>query len=63
MPTGRILVAGQIAVSLAVLIVAGLFLRSFQSLTGQDPGFDHDHLLQFDIGFLVLLGHKTNILM
>src|SRR5579863_8073748 len=36
LPAGRILVAGQIAVSLAVLIVAGLFLRSFQSLIGQD---------------------------
>src|SRR5260370_252346 len=40
LPAGRILVAGQIAISLAVLIVAGLFLRSFQSLNSQDPGFD-----------------------
>src|SRR5439155_21242777 len=56
MPAGRILVAGQIAVSLVVLIVAGLFLRSFQNLTGQDPGFDHDHLLQFDVGFLEASG-------
>ena len=56
-PAGRILVAGQIAVSLAVLIVAGLFLRSFESLTNLDPGFDHDHLLQFDIGFLEASGY------
>lgn len=58
LPAGRILVAGQIAVSLAVLIVAGLFLRSFQSLTSQDPGFDHDHMLQFDVGFLEASGYK-----
>ena len=58
LPAGRILVAGQIAVSLSVLIVAGLFLRSFQSLAGQEPGFDHDHLLQFDIGFLEASGYS-----
>jgi len=57
-PTGRILVAGQIALSLAVLIVAALFLRSFQGLTSQDPGFDHDHLLQFDLGFLEASGYS-----
>jgi len=58
MPAGRILVAGQIAISLAVLIIAGLFLRSFRSLTSQYPGFDHDHLLQFDIGFLEASGYR-----
>jgi len=58
LPAGRVLVAGQIAVSLAVLIVAGLFLRSFQGLTSQDPGFDHDHLLQFDVGFLEASGYS-----
>jgi hypothetical protein len=58
MPGGRILVAGQIALSLSVLIVAGLFLRSFTKLAGLDPGFDHDHLLQFDIGFLESSGYN-----
>jgi predicted permease len=58
MPGGRILVAGQIALSLSVLIVAGLFLRSFTKLAGLDPGFDHDHILQFDIGFLESSGYK-----
>jgi predicted permease len=58
LPAGRILVAGQIAVSLAVLMVAGLFLRSFQSLTSQNAGFDHDHMLQFDLGFLEASGYK-----
>ncbi len=57
-PVGRILVAGQIAISLSVLIVAALFLRSFQGLTSQAPGFDHDHLLQFDLGFLEASGYS-----
>ena len=57
-PAGRILVAGQIALSLALLIVAGLFLRSFQNLAQVNPGFDHDHILQFDIGFLESSGYK-----
>jgi predicted permease len=57
-PAGRILVAGQIAVSLSVLIVAGLFLHSFQKLTQVNPGFDHDHILEFDVGFLESSGYK-----
>jgi len=40
-PTNLLLTPGlEIAVSLAVLIV-----------TSQDPGIEHDHLLQFDVGF------------
>src|SRR5262249_37082648 len=31
---------------------------SFQGLTSQDPGFDHDHLLQFDVGFLEASGYS-----
>jgi predicted permease len=58
MPAGRILVAGQIALSLSVLIVAGLFLHSFQNLAQVNPGFDHDHILEFDIGFLESSGYK-----
>jgi predicted permease len=58
LPAGRILVIGQIALSLSVLIVAGLFVHSFQNLAWLNPGFDHDHLLQFDIGFLEASGYK-----
>ncbi|MBV9764807.1 MAG: ABC transporter permease [Acidobacteriaceae bacterium] len=58
MPAGRILVAGQIALSLSVLIVAGLFLHSFQKLTKVNPGFDHDHILEFNVGFLESSGYK-----
>lgn len=58
LPAGRILVAGQIALSLAVLIVAGLFLHSFQNLAQVNPGFDHDHILEFNVGFLESSGYK-----
>jgi predicted permease len=57
-PAGRMLVAAQIAVSLSVLIVAGLFVHSFQKLAVVNPGFDHDHILQFDLGFLEASGYK-----
>jgi predicted permease len=39
------LVVFQIAVSLVLLIGAGLFLRTVQKLAGQDPGFDEDHVV------------------
>ena len=58
MPAGRVLVVVQIALSLSVLIVAGLFVHSFQNLARLNPGFDHDHMLQFDLGFLEASGYK-----
>lgn len=58
LPAGRVLVAAQIALSLSVLIVAGLFVHSFQNLAHVDPGFDHDHILTFDLGFLEASGYK-----
>lgn len=57
-PAGRILVVGQIALSLTVLILAGLFLHSFENLARLNPGFDHDHILEFDVGFLESSGYK-----
>ncbi|MGC2253141.1 MAG: ABC transporter permease, partial [Candidatus Acidiferrales bacterium] len=48
-PIGKILVVGQVALSLLLLIVAGLFVRSFQKLSDVDLGFDRDHLLVFDV--------------
>jgi len=58
MPAGRVLVVAQIALSSSVLIVAGLFVHSFQNLVRLNPGFDHDHILQFDLGFLEASGYK-----
>ncbi|HWK08952.1 MAG TPA: ABC transporter permease [Vicinamibacterales bacterium] len=43
--TGRALVTAQMAFSLLLLIVAGLFSRSLQLLAHTDVGFDRDHLL------------------
>jgi len=48
-PAGKILVVGQVAMSLISLIIAGLFARSFQKLTRIDLGYDGAQLLQFNI--------------
>lgn len=44
-PLRKGIVAGQIALSLALLITAGLFLRSFVNLLTLDPGFDRRNVL------------------
>ena len=43
----RILIVPQVAISLGVLILTGLLLRSLQRLQEVDLGFDHHHLLSF----------------
>jgi predicted permease len=45
----RVLVASQIAVSLVVVIAAGLFLRSLDNLYSIPLGFQPDNLLLFDV--------------
>jgi putative ABC transport system permease protein len=42
---GRWIVAGQVALSLVLLIIAGLFLGSFRKLISQDVGFDRTNVL------------------
>jgi predicted permease len=42
---GNILVIGQVALSLVLLIVAGLFVRSLAKLNGQDAGFPRESVL------------------
>jgi putative ABC transport system permease protein len=39
------LVAGQVALSLVLLVAAGLFIRTFAALAGLDVGFDRDAVL------------------
>ena len=56
-PLGNILVVAQVALSLLLLIVAGLFVRSFQKLTQVQLGFDRDHLLLFNVEPLTV-GYK-----
>jgi hypothetical protein len=46
-PTGKILVIAQVALSLLLLIAAGLFVRSFRNLSATQLGYDRDHLLEF----------------
>jgi len=48
-PLGKILVVTQVAMSLLLLIVAGLFVHSFAKLTQVQLGYDRDHLLLFDV--------------
>ena len=45
MLVGKALVTAQMAFCLLLLVVAGLFARSLQSLTRTDVGFDRDRLL------------------
>jgi predicted permease len=42
---GKLLLAGQMALCLLLLIVAGLFARSLQALAHVDLGFDREHVL------------------
>jgi predicted permease len=47
MPLGKILVAVQVAISLLLLVSAGLFVRSLQKLTAIPLGYDTSRLLMF----------------
>jgi predicted permease len=46
---GRGLAATQVALSLMLLIGAGLFVRTFQKLKTLDPGFNSENLLLFSL--------------
>jgi predicted permease len=46
----KALVAVQVMVSLVLLVVAGLFLRTLRNLQDQNYGFERSHLLLADIG-------------
>ena len=52
----RVLVVVQVAMSMVLLVCAFLFVRSFQNLVGQDPGFRQSGLLavDFDLSHLNL---------
>jgi len=44
------LVVAQIALSLALLVVSGLFLQTLRHLSAGDPGFKQDHVLTASVG-------------
>lgn len=56
-PSG-LLVAGQIAVSILLLVAAGLFVRTLSNLESVDLGFDRENLLLFQMNALKG-GHKN----
>ncbi len=45
----RLLVAGEIALSLVLLVGAGLMIRSFAALQATRPGFEADQLVSFQL--------------
>src|SRR5262245_48665458 len=46
---GSLLIAGEVALALVLLVGSGLMIRSFTSLTQADPGFDPDPLLTMSV--------------
>jgi putative ABC transport system permease protein len=46
----RILMGGQVALALVLLVSSGLMVRSFQRLRAVDPGFDASSALTFALG-------------
>jgi predicted permease len=57
LPMGKVLVGVQVAISLLLLVAAGLFVRSLQKLTAIQLGYDSGHLLLFRMD-PVLDGYK-----
>jgi predicted permease len=45
LPLGRLLVISQIALSLVLVVTAGVFVKTLQNLLRIDPGFDSEHVV------------------
>jgi predicted permease len=57
LPMGKLLVGAQVAISVLLLVAAGLFVRSLQKLTSVELGYDAEHLQLFRMD-PVLDGYK-----
>jgi putative ABC transport system permease protein len=55
----RLAVGAQIALSVLLLVTAGLFLRTVNNLRSQNLGFRPDHLVEFDVDPR-LAGYRTD---
>jgi predicted permease len=53
------LVVAQIALSLALLVISGLFLQTLRHLSAGDPGFEQDHVLTATVG-LNIAGYSSD---
>jgi predicted permease len=49
MPLGKVLIAGQVALSVVLLIGAAMFVRSLRNVQSVDVGLDRDHLVIVDL--------------
>jgi predicted permease len=52
-------VVAQIALSLALLVISGLFLQTLRHLSAGDPGFEQDHVLTATVG-LNIAGYSSD---
>ncbi len=48
-PLGKVLIAGQVALSLVLLIGAAMLVRSLKNVQNVDVGLDRDHLVVIDL--------------
>jgi predicted permease len=48
-PLGKLLIAGQVALSVVLLVGAAMLVRSLRNIQAIDVGMDRDHLLVLDI--------------
>jgi predicted permease len=60
---GKVLVAAQVALSLMLLVSAGLLVRSVRNLQAFDPGFDREGLYLLHTMFLGYKGPQTGTLL
>src|SRR6059058_302432 len=49
--SGRLLLAGQLALSLPLLVGAGLFVDTLHNLKSSDLGFHGEHVMTFDLSY------------
>jgi putative ABC transport system permease protein len=49
--SGRLLLAGQLALSLPLLVAAGLFVETLHNLKSSELGFHVEHVMTFDLSY------------